>query len=486
MDTSISCTTAAPAEFEKRIHKALRYWNQRRQDDGLLTDLLLAQPIVRQNPLCSQRQITNAVLEQGMQRLREQNCELAELLHLRFCHSLELSEIRRVLNYAESTLYARQNKAIAALARILHSGEIALRQQRAGEFARRIDLAPACPPLGIAEQVAALTGLLVRRGPPYLISIEGVGGIGKTTLAAALLREGSLSLAFDDCGWLSAQPAALDGLGGIRCHPQPALTTNALITGLARQLAPDAPAALLASPERALHLLRERLQHTPHLIVIDNLETVLDLQMLLPVLRALANPSKFVLTSRLRLCCEPGIYLHAVPELDEPTALQVVRQAARYHGLTGLAEADDAALHPIYAAVGGNPLALLLVVGQAHVRPLQAILADLSHTSRHEPSEAWETLFCYIYRQAWEGLRQADRHVLLALCATQATELDAEALALLCGLDEATITAALQRLIQANLVAMQGDLNTSHYRVNRLTYRFVQGWAAQWLAAQGR
>lgn len=52
------------------------------------------------------------------------------------------------------------------------------------------------------------------------------------------------------------------------------------------QLAPHESAGLLAFPERALAFLRERLKRAPHLVVVDNLETVADLEALLPTLRA--------------------------------------------------------------------------------------------------------------------------------------------------------------------------------------------------------
>jgi hypothetical protein len=42
--------------------------------------------------------------------------------------------------------------------------------------------------------------------------------------------------------------------------------------------------------------------------VIDNLETVADYRTLLPELRKWQGPSKFVITSRLRLLDEPGIF----------------------------------------------------------------------------------------------------------------------------------------------------------------------------------
>ena len=63
-------------------------------------------------------------------------------------------------------------------------------------------------------------------------------------------------------------------------------------------------------------------------------------------------------------------------------ALALVRQAGAQHNVAGLAAASDADLRPLYAAVGGNPLALLLVVGQLHLSDLPTVLADLQEAWR--------------------------------------------------------------------------------------------------------
>ena len=155
----------------------------------------------------------------------------------------------------------------------------------------------------------------------------------------------------------------------------------ALVTELLGQLAPEAASGLLVFPERALSFLRSRLKHTPHLIVIDNLETVVDLEALAPTLFTLANPTKFVLTSRKRLVDESGVYLYPVPELSERDALTLVRQEAALRNLPEVARAADADLRPIFATVGGNPLALLLVVGLTHVHSLTVVLRNLRAVS---------------------------------------------------------------------------------------------------------
>ena len=466
----------APVEFEQRVHKALKFWYDSHPKEGLLDDLLIAH---RGEPALAltQRQRTNRLLEQAITYLAHHNPRDAELLKLRFCVHLPVEEARRRLNYAESTVYSKQNQAIARLAAILYGLEMTAWHERAAQLAGRLESPPARL-VGLEQQIGKLADLLKGAVGPWLLSIEGIGGIGKTTLAAAVIRRLAGETAFEEFGWVSAQEVGMDLCGEIRPRPQPVLTLEALVAALAAQFLPEGEADCSANLEQQLMLLRRRLAEVPHLIVVDNFETMLDPHLLLPLLTSLANPSRFILTSRRRLIGEPNVHLHPVPELSAEHALALLRQAAEERELSALAACPDEDLLPIYNAVGGNPLALLLVVGQTHVRPLHAVLKDLAGAPAQPPA----TLFTYIYRQVWEGLTTVERQVLLAVCSAQVTDLDAASLGALCGLDPGATTAALQRLIQANLVYMEGDLDACRYRVHNLTYRFLQTMAAGWMA----
>lgn len=69
--------------------------------------------------------------------------------------------------------------------------------------------------------------------------------------------------------------------GAINLLPTPVLTADALVDALCRQLLPSAAAAARLSVQEAYQLLRTQLKQIPHLVVIDNLETVQDVEGLL-------------------------------------------------------------------------------------------------------------------------------------------------------------------------------------------------------------
>lgn len=57
-------------------------------------------------------------------------------------------------------------------------------------------------------------------------------------------------------------------------------------------------------------ILARWLKTKAYLVVVDNLETTADYQSLLPLLQQLANPSKFLLTSRHSLRGQANVYCH--------------------------------------------------------------------------------------------------------------------------------------------------------------------------------
>jgi hypothetical protein len=462
--------------LEERVHHALRNWHDRARPDGLLTDLLIfeaIEAIAESDP----RLRTNAILERALLRLAAEQSDDAALLRARFIEKRPADQVALEFKFAESTIFLKQNQAIKRLTRAVEALEIDAWSDRSRRIDDRIPVPAPVEPVGHAAQLDLLLGLLLRTEAPWVISLEGIGGIGKTTLAAALARRSAGERHFADFGWVSARSGILDLGGALRAAPQPALTVRALVADLITQLAPELTESLLAFPERALSYLRGRLKRTPHLIVIDNLETVADLEALAPALHTLTNPSKFVLTSRKRLVDESGIYLHLVSELSEGDALALVRQEATLRNLPEVATAPDADLRPIFATVGGNPLALLLVVGLTHVHSLPVVLRHL----REARGLAAENLYTFIYRQAWDALDARHRQVLLAMPLTAVRGETLEFIAAICDLSPSAAADALHRLYTLNLITSSGDLHHRRYAIHSLTRTFLQEQVARWL-----
>jgi hypothetical protein len=257
---------------------------------------------------------------------------------------------------------------------------------------------------------------------------------------------------------------------------EPALTMQALSEELCTQLLDERIVPTPGTPRNLVTLLRGVLKARPHLIVVDNLETVTDIEALVTALRELAAPSKFLLTSRESLFTQPDIYHYAVPELAPADSLALIRQEAQGRNLASLHQALDAELLPIVEIAGGNPLALRLIVGQTYIYPLPIVLENLAKARGSQI----ENLYTYIYRQAWQRLDETSRRVLLAMPLATAAGVELEHLVEISELSTEGVIRSLNDLVKINLVDVRGDLYQRRYTIHNLTRTFLHEQVLRW------
>ena len=279
-----------------------------------------------------------------------------------------------------------------------------------------------------------------------------------------------------DIGWVSAKQQEYLIDRGMQGTGKAALDAETLMDLLLAQLS-DGPYPTGSSREKRL-ALTQLLKEKPSLVVVDNLETAVDYEELLPLLRHLANPSKFLITSRMSLAGQGDVYCHSLSELNESDALAFLRHEAESRGMAALRDATDEQLETIYATVGGNPLALKLVLGQIQFLPLVQVLTSL----RAATTERAEQLYSYIYWQAWQMLESESRHLLLTMpVAPNATFAQLGAAS---GLEGEALQRALMQLRALSLVEVgyetASDLNQPHYRLHRLTETFLMHEVIKW------
>ncbi|MCZ7667355.1 MAG: hypothetical protein M5U34_09180 [Chloroflexi bacterium] len=130
----------------------------------------------------------------------------------------------------------------------------------------------------------------------------------KTALADHIVRSLINMRHFEEIAWTTAKHTHLSTLGRLQVEStQPALTYHILLEKLADQFAIPNFSGITQLQKQ--QFVKKHLKERACLVVIDNLETVSDYRSLLPVLRKNQNPSKFLITSRLRLLEEPDVFL---------------------------------------------------------------------------------------------------------------------------------------------------------------------------------
>jgi hypothetical protein len=449
-------------------HEALKHWQD--SDSGTSPLQGLATFRLAQARSISPAAAQRTVLNNALAELAAVDGEQARLLQLRFVQGLTADDAGRQLHLASSTVFRRQREAIEHLAAIINLQERQEQMAHQAVLEQRLRDRTYSTLVGVEDQIAQLAALLRAQRPPFLLAIEGLGGLGKTALADALARKMIGDFAVADLAWVTARQQSLNLGGAIKLERERGIDAGEVIALIFSQLWQPEPAPIALSHEQKLHLLHQRLKQAPHLIVIDNLETIADLVNLLPVIRQLADPSKFLLTSRQSLYSETGVYHHLLQDLSRGHALQLLRQEAAEHNITQLVKASDEDLQPIYDTVAGNPLALRLVAAQARFHPLPRVLDGLKQ-ARGLPVV---NLYNYIYRQSWNDLDPIARQVFLAMpLLTQDHGGDLAQIAATSGLPEDIVSHVLDNLVTRNLVNVLGSLTERHYAIHSLTRTFL-------------
>jgi hypothetical protein len=416
----------------------------------------------------------------GLQNLQADHSQAADLLRRRFLDQDSVRVAAHRLNVSESRVLQIQRGAVLALAQRLWQQEanaLAAWQERILE---RLEITAPARLFGVAGKQAELLSLL-EGDSPWVIAVDGIGGIGKTSLVDAAIRQIVERPVYADVGWISARRYSFTLWGGLQELPeeQPALTYEGLLDAILCQLGAEQVTRL--SLEHKQVRIKERLRAAPHLIVIDNLETAADYQALVPRLHEFCNPTRFLLTTRHGLRAFPAVRSLTLNELALADSLDLLRYEAQERGFEQLAQAPDELLAQVHQVVGGNPLVLKLVVGQCYVSPVPQVLENL----RQAQGRAVEELYHHLYWHSWQALSDEARRVLVTMPLITEQGGDSAQIAAMSGLAEHAVAEALGELVTVSLVHRAGDVQRYRYSIHSLTETFLVREVLKWQEAGG-
>lgn len=454
------------------VIEALRLWHGGEVNRWPLAHLRLSLEIKNENAYGTLAEAgvaaqNRAMLNRGLDLLKSRNPEAADLLRERFEHRRDVMSVANSLNISESSLYYRQRQAITQLTEILLQLEESASTEWQERMISRLPLPSYNELVGIESIWQTLMETIADKSEPYIVTIDGLGGIGKTALADKITRDFIKTTRFDEIVWITAKHTHLSTSGRLKIESgRPALTFSMLVDKIAHQLELQEKVTQLESQRLVKTYLKER----TCFVVIDNLETISDYRSLLPKLRKWQNPSTFLLTSRYRLLNEPSVFSLSLRELGTEDAINLIRTEAKHSGFEALIHASNEELAQIHKAVGGNPLALKLVIGQLRFHSLSRVLSRFVNTAAQQSQEG---IFDYIYREIWETLSEESKMTLLTLTQAGESGFSFDHLVDVSGLAETTVSSCLEELILLSLVDLGGNILERRYRLHRLTEVFL-------------
>ena len=229
--------------------------------------------------------------------------------------------------------------------------------------------------IGREKEIELILHALSPKTRAWIISLTGVGGIGKTELAVQVANILKEQHTFDYIVWTTAKTSILTPEGIRSYAPEYSLTSCSDLLDTIIEVLDLDPRFYRFSDDRKKEVVKEKLRSCCTLVIVDNFETITDRSVLL-FLNELPPPSKALITSWLggfsgygalvpqTLEGQKEIRIGPLPEKD---AIDLLLRKAEDQGLN-LIGTNNSKLKEVVNKSARIPLALEWVVGQLIVK----------------------------------------------------------------------------------------------------------------------
>lgn len=311
--------------------------------------------------------------------------------------------------------------------------------------------------IGRKDEITKVHNALLSR--PHIVSIEGIGGVGKTALALEVAHE---CLKESNNGGSNNKVATFKGFVWMDTRDHE-LILDYVLDEVAQTL--NCTFIMKQPIKEKRNSIIQILQNAPSLLILNNYETITD-NSVYGFLLEIPEPCKVIITSRIQKIREAStISLKGLPNLD---ALELIKIHGRNLNLDDIEHANDTSLLRLSKATGGHPLATKWALGQIKQKG-QSLSTTLEFLEK-----AQGNIFDQIFLNSWNLLSQDARRVLriMPIFTTDALTQSIEIASRLFGSEFDTATEQLIEMSLINSVETQSMLN-QRYSIHPLTRAFA-------------
>lgn len=326
--------------------------------------------------------------------------------------------------------------------------------------------------IGRAQHIEEIYKNLRNLKGDLIITIDGLGGIGKTAIASKIHDLFLGETIFDKVIWISADRSDIP----IFLKDMIPFNFETILDGIGQSLGEQAIKKM--SLRQKVTLVDNLLKTQRCLIILDNLETAdIPQHEIITHLQPFLNPSRALLTSRRRFTGD-GYQIH-LQGLEQTQAFELMRYLGEEKSVTFIAHGDDHNLRKIHQVTGGSPLAIKLVIGllrHVEFRKTIEFLEKAMPLDRVAGEDEYMKFYRHIFMKTWQLLTDEDEKLLIGLAQFDTAEgIRFELIENMPQLAPGQIAAGIQYLWRLSLIEVQEQSNSKEllYYLHPLTRYFV-------------
>jgi len=267
--------------------------------------------------------------------------------------------------------------------------------------------------IGRNKEIVEILNSLKDSQGKKIIGINGMGGVGKSSLAREVASRVIEQNIFSAIWWTTAKVQSLDILDELSLDKT--VSYDIVLNRLASWLGLGSELRTVQKIEDREGKIQKALARYKLLFILDNMETSIDQNGIATRLAKLIikTDCKIILTSRESWEKVPDILINPVSlqGLSEQDGITLLRSIAQEQKNSRILTAKDEQLLTVTRSVKNMPLALKLVAGLLKNHDLSSVISNIEQIHSPKIIEMYE----YLFASSWRSLSMDEKNILITL-----------------------------------------------------------------------